>query len=80
MAGYTEFTVIPKPNDDVLSGRADFDDRCFQAGVSCAVQGLPRDSGVEYKDKRSQDCFNMGYSLGEYNDRKIRLGSRVRKS
>ncbi len=62
------FGLIPKPSEAQVVNRAMRDKHCYAAGKDCAEAELPRDLGVEYDDERDRQCFNMGYTAGEYND------------
>lgn len=68
--GEIMFELIPKETDEIKESRAGRDCYCFSQGKDDAIQELPRQPDVHYTEQRDIDCYNMGYSSGEYtNDR-----------
>jgi hypothetical protein len=66
MKGMNGFGVLPQPTKEMTTNRAMRDKEVYQAGKECAEVELSRDLVVEYSDQQDKDCFNMGYSAGEY--------------
>ena len=58
--------ILPQETEEQKISRADRDDYAYMRGRSDAEQELPRDPSVYYSTQRDIDCYNMGYSAGEY--------------
>ena len=58
--------ILPKHTEEQKVSRESRDDFAYSLGRSDAEQELPRDPSVYYDNKRDIDCYNMGYSAGEY--------------